>query len=128
MHGISIEHSLAEIDSLTIIVDKSQLRGISDVKSFVGSSLGSYIKDTKISVDNDFAIIAVIGRNLATTPDIAVRVLNSLSMRRINVKLIDHMPYEVVINRVDGLDIIILGHPYQNIVSPWACGLNVFKT
>ena len=99
MHGISIEHSLAEIDSLTIIVDKSQLRGISDVKSFVGSSLGSYIKDTKISVDNDFAIIAVIGRNLATTPDIAVRVLNSLSMRRINVKLIDHGPrrYNILI-------------------------------
>lgn len=99
MHGISIEHSLAEIDSLTIIVDKSQLRGISDVKTFVESSLDSYVKDTKISVDNDFAIIAVIGRNLATTPDIAVRVLNSLSMRRINVKLIDHGPrrYNILI-------------------------------
>lgn len=99
MHGISIEHSLAEIDSLTIIVDKSQFRGISDVKTFVESSLDSYVKDTKISVDNDFAIIAVIGRNLATTPDIAVRVLNSLSMRRINVKLIDHGPrrYNILI-------------------------------
>lgn len=118
MHGISIEHSLAEIDSLTIIVDKSQLRGISDVKSFVGSSLGSYIKDTKISVDNDFAIIAVIGRNLATTPDIAVRVLNSLSMRRINVKLIDHGPrrYNILIGVSEDNYVEAINSIYNNFV------------
>lgn len=118
MHGISIEHSLAEIDSLTIIVDKSQLRGISDVKTFVESSLDSYIKDTKISVDNDFAIIAVIGRNLATTPDIAVRVLNSLSMRRINVKLIDHGPrrYNILIGVSEDNYVEAINSIYNNFV------------
>lgn len=118
MHGISIEHSLAEIDSLTIIVDKSQLRGISDVKTFVESSLDSYVKDTKISVDNDFAIIAVIGRNLATTPDIAVRVLNSLSMRRINVKLIDHGPrrYNILIGVSEDNYVEAINSIYNNFV------------
>ena len=118
MHGVSIEHSLAEIDSLTIIVDKSQLRGISDVKTFVESSLDSYIKDTKISVDNDFAIIAVIGRNLATTPDIAVRVLNSLSMRRINVKLIDHGPrrYNILIGVSEDNYVEAINSIYNNFV------------
>ena len=118
MHGVSIEHSLAEIDSLTIIVDKSQLKGISDVKTFVQSSLDSYVKDTKISVDADFAIIAVIGRNLATTPDIAVRVLNSLSMRRINVKLIDHGPrrYNILIGVSEDNYVEAINSIYNNFV------------
>lgn len=90
--GIKVEHTLAEIDSLTIIVDKGELAGVPDVKSFVQSTLGSYISDFKVSVDPDLAIIAVIGRNIGSTPDVAVRVLNSLSMKRINVKLIDHGP------------------------------------
>ncbi len=90
--GIKVEHTLAEIDSLTIIVDKSELAGVPDVRSFVNSTLGTYLSDFKVSVDADLAIIAVIGRNLGTTPDVAVRVLNSLSLKRINVKLIDHGP------------------------------------
>lgn len=118
MHGVSVEHTLAEIDSLTIIVDKSHLRGISDVKTFIESSLESYVKDTKISVDADFAIIAVIGRNLATTPDIAVRVLNSLSMRRINVKLIDHGPrrYNILIGVSEDNYIQAINSIYNNFV------------
>ena len=118
MHGVSVEHSLAEIDSLTIIVDKSRLRGISDVKSFVESSLQSYVKNTKISVDSDFSIIAVIGRNLATTPDIAVRVLNSLSMRRINVKLIDHGPrrYNILIGVSEDNYVEAINSIYNNFV------------
>ncbi|MGE9896604.1 homoserine O-acetyltransferase MetA [Anaerovoracaceae bacterium SGI.195] len=90
--GINVEHTLAEIDSLTVIVDKGELTGVPDVKNFVRSTLESYLSDFKVSVDADLAIIAVVGRNLGTTPDVAVRVLNSLSMKRINVKLIDHGP------------------------------------
>lgn len=97
--GIRVNHTLSEIDSITLIIDKGQLSGIIDVKSMIESILESYIKDVNVVVDPDLSIIAIVGRNIGTTPDVAVRVLNALSMRRINVKLIDHGPrrYNILI-------------------------------
>ncbi|XVG96622.1 aspartate kinase [Eubacteriales bacterium KG125] len=97
--GIRVNHTLSEIDSITLIIDKGQLSSIIDVKSMIEGILESYIKDVNVVVDPDLSIIAIVGRNIGTTPDVAVRVLNALSMRRINVKLIDHGPrrYNILI-------------------------------
>ena len=50
----------------------------------------SRIQPTKLSVNSGLAIIAIVGRELGTSPAIAVKVLGALANHKINIRLIDH--------------------------------------
>lgn len=52
-------------------------------------------------------MIAVVGRELGTSPAIAVKVLSALAKRGINVKLIDHGAQKIsLMAGVDGADYV----------------------
>ena len=86
--GITIKNILSGIDSLNIIVPGSEIDGISDS---IVSEINSAVKPDSVSVSDGIAIIAIVGRELGTSPAIAVKVLGALANRRINIKLIDHV-------------------------------------
>jgi len=97
--GITIKNILSGIDSLNIIVPGSEIDGISDS---IVSEINSAVKPDSVSVSDGIAIIAIVGRELGTSPAIAVKVLGALANRRINIKLIDHGAEKI--NMIIGVD------------------------
>jgi aspartokinase len=65
------------------------------------------VKPSALSFDHDIAMIAIVGRELSTSPAIAVKVLGALSKRKINLRLIDHGAAKIsMLLGVDGADYI----------------------
>ena len=48
------------------------------------------IQPVSVTFSHDIALIAIVGRELSTSPAIAVKVLGALANRKINIRLIDH--------------------------------------
>ena len=52
-------------------------------------------------------MIAIVGRELSTSPAIAVKVLGALANRKINIRLIDHATGKIsMLLGVDGSDYV----------------------
>ncbi len=85
--GIKIRNLLSGIDSLNIIVGEK----ISDeCREGLIKDIRKAIAPDTVSVNEGLSIVAIIGRDLSTVPAIAVRVLQALANKKINIKLIDH--------------------------------------
>ena len=85
--NITITNMLSGIDTLNIIVDSREFDEYADD---ILDEIQSRIDPTKLSVNNGLAIIAIVGRELGTSPAIAVKVLGALANHKINIRLIDH--------------------------------------
>ena len=78
---------LSSIDSLNIIVNEKDMKGrIRELTNEIKSATGV----TKVSASTGIAMIAVVGREMSTSPAIAVKVLGALASKRINVKIIEN--------------------------------------
>ena len=84
---ISVKNILSSIDSLNIIVDGKDVK---DCRAELTEEIWAKVPSGNITVTENVALIAVVGRDLSTSPAVAVRVLGALANRRINVNLIDH--------------------------------------
>lgn len=105
--GIAVKNILSGIDSLNIIVHESD---VLNCKTELTEELWEKVPSGSITVAEDVALIAVVGRELGTSPAIAVRVLGALANRKINVKLIDHGAQKI--NMTVGVD----SADYENAV------------
>lgn len=86
-HSIKIINMLSSIDSLNIIVNEKDMKGrIRELTNEIKSATGV----TKVSASTGIAMIAVVGREMSTSPAIAVKVLGALASKRINVKIIEN--------------------------------------
>ncbi|MFR7990727.1 MAG: homoserine O-acetyltransferase MetA [Anaerovoracaceae bacterium] len=85
--GITVKNILSGMDSLNIIVHQSE---IEDIEEELLSQIREKVAPVEVEVIRNLAIIAVVGRDLGTSPAIAVKVLGALANRKINIKLIDH--------------------------------------
>lgn len=85
--GISIKNLLAGIDSLTIVAREDQVKAC---ETELEEELRERIQPASLSLNHDIALIAIVGRELSTSPAIAVKVLGALANRKINIRLIDH--------------------------------------
>lgn len=85
--GITITNMLSGIDTLNIIVESCEFEGFADE---ILEEIEGKIQPTKLSVNDGLAIIAIVGRELGTSPAIAVKVLGALANHKINIRLIDH--------------------------------------
>lgn len=87
--GIRIVNILSGVDALNIIVNEAEIKGkIHEISEIIKTSTGA----SKVTADNGLALVAIVGREMASSPAIAVKVLGALAGKRINVKLIDHGP------------------------------------
>ncbi len=65
------------------------------------------IQPTALTINHHIAMIAIVGRELSTSPAIAVKVLGALANHKINIRLIDHGAARIsMLLGVDGDDYI----------------------
>ena len=72
---------------MNIIVHESDVK---DREAELTAEIEKVIKPNRLAVTHDIAMIAIVGRELGTSPAIAVKVLGALANRKININLIDH--------------------------------------
>ncbi|SCJ96579.1 Homoserine O-succinyltransferase [uncultured Eubacterium sp.] len=102
--GITIKNILSGIDSLNIIVHESDVK---KCEKELTAEIELKIKPNRLAVTHDIAMIAIVGRELGTSPAIAVKVLGALANRKININLIDHGSEKInMLIGVDGADYI----------------------
>lgn len=97
-YNISIEHVPSGIDSFSIVVSKSQVEKcefelVSELKQKLGAS---------VSIDQDMALVAIVGRNMAKKSGICASVFNILGEEKINIKMLAQDPAELSI--IIGID------------------------
>ena len=101
---IFIKNLLAGIDSLTIVAQEEQVRAC---EAELEEELRERIQPSSVSFNHDVAMIAIVGRELSTSPAIAVKVLGALANRKINIRLIDHATGKIsMLLGVDGSDYV----------------------
>lgn len=101
-YQVNIEHIPTGIDSFSVVVstmetEKVYFDLISDLNSLEGVS--------KMNVENEIALIAVVGRNMATKPGTSGKIFEVLGKNKINVKMIAQGANEInIIVGVSNID------------------------
>ena len=89
---VTIEHMTSSIDSFVIVAEAKYLEKtmydiLSELKKIKGVQ--------KIDVDNDLALVAVVGRNMALKPGISGKIFSVFGDSGINIKTISQGPQEI---------------------------------
>ena len=101
---IEIRNILSGIDTVTLVVSDDAFK---KYETGIRAELKEEIRPSDVSVTSDLAVIAVVGRELGSSPAIAVKVLGALANRKIGIKLIDHGSGKInMLVGVDGNDYV----------------------
>ncbi len=84
--GISFEHMPSGIDTMSVIVDSDSLEGKEEQ---LLAALRKRCNPDHVEIENDIALLAVVGRGMRRTHGTAARIFAALAHARINVKMID---------------------------------------
>ncbi len=102
--NITIENILSGIDTVTLVVSDKEFK---EFEESIIADIREEIKPGDISITQDIAIIAIVGRELSSSPAIAVKALGALANRKINIKLIDQGSGKInMLIGVDGSDYV----------------------
>jgi aspartate kinase len=85
-HGVSFEHCPSAIDSMSVIVESSQL---GDKTELVLSEIKTTLAPDKLEFVPQIALIAVVGEGMAKTIGIAAKVFAALRDAQVNVRVIN---------------------------------------
>lgn len=101
-HQIPLEHMPSSIDSMTVIVDSAYLKGQEEA---IRTEILKTVQPDSIEMEDNIALIAVVGRGMCRTRGVAARIFAALAHARINVRMIDQGSSELnVIVAVKGSD------------------------
>lgn len=84
--GVSFEHLPSGIDTMSIVVENSQLENKLDD---VLEELQKELKTDSIAVTEDVALIATVGRGMSHTPGMAAKLFGALATAGVNIRMID---------------------------------------
>jgi len=85
-HGISYEHCPSSIDSISVIVEASQLE---DKVEQVMKEMGEQLTPDQLEYIPEIALIAVVGEDMAASIGIAARLFIALRDAQVNVRVIN---------------------------------------
>jgi aspartate kinase len=85
-HGVSFEHCPSAIDSMSVIVEASQLE---DKVELVMNEIRTTLAPDRVDFVPQIALIAVVGEGMAKTIGIAAKVFVALRDAQVNVRLIN---------------------------------------
>lgn len=90
--GVKVEHIHTSVDTFSIIVnskdvDKTVFDLLSELKHVKGV--------VSVDVDNDLALVAVVGRNMVLKPGISAKIFSIFGKNNINVKTISQGTKEI---------------------------------
>lgn len=93
-YNISVEHVPTGIDNFSVVVASS------DVEKCIYDlihDLNTTIKNCTVEIDDGIALIAVVGRNMASKPGISGQIFGVLGQNGINIKMIAQGARELTI-------------------------------
>lgn len=90
-YHVSVDHIPSGIDSFSVVVgtqavEKCQYEIITELKNTLGAD---------VKLDNDIALVAIVGRNMAKKSGICGQIFHTLGKNNINVKLLAQEPSEL---------------------------------
>ncbi len=85
-NGVSFEHMPSGIDTMSVIVSSDALR---PVQQNVLDEITFRVHPDRLYVEDDLALIAVVGRGMRKNRGTAGRIFSALAHAKINVKMID---------------------------------------
>ena len=97
--GISIEHLPTGIDSMCVVVPTAQIR---DSRTELLCDIRDAVSPDVILVENDMALVAVVGRGMVRRKGVAARLFGALAQAGVNVRMIDQGSGEL--NIIVGVD------------------------
>lgn len=84
-YGVVVEHIPSSIDTFSVVIESAKVeKGLYDICSTIKKIDG--IED--VSIDTDIALVAVVGRNMATRIGISGSIFGLLGDNNINIKMI----------------------------------------
>ena len=114
--GISFEHLPSGIDTMSVIVATSELEGKRDK---ILNAIYREVNPDKLIIDDEIALLAVVGRGMIKTKGTAARVFTAMANASVNIRMIDQGSSEIsIILGVDETDFEkALGAIYDEFVS-----------
>ena len=91
-HGISFEHAPTGIDTMSVVVAGSQLEGKLEK---VLDQIRVDCEPDSVEVFPNMALVAVVGRGMASTPGMAARTFAALAETGVNIRMIDQGSSEI---------------------------------
>ena len=86
-HKIKVYNQQSSVDMLNIIVDDKYLQTRYDM---LKKEIMDETSASGVSVNNELAVISVVGRNMSSSPEIGMKVFDALTKEKINVVFVDH--------------------------------------
>lgn len=90
--GISFDHIPTGIDSLSMVIETSELE---DKLDDILDELKHRLKPDDINVENNIALIAVVGRRMSRTPGVSARICTALASNGINIRMLNQGTNEI---------------------------------
>ena len=104
-NGISFEHFPSGIDTMTVIVGS---KALAEKRGDVLAGICKNINPENIFVEENLALIAVVGRGMVKAKGTAARVFTALANKGVNIRMIDQGSSELnIIVGVDSNDYIV---------------------
>ena len=98
-NGISYEHFPSGIDTMTVVVASSALAG---KRADVLAGICKNVNPENIYVEENLALVAVVGRGMVKAKGTAARIFTALANANINIRMIDQGSSEL--NIIVGID------------------------
>lgn len=92
-YNLSIDHIPSGIDSFSIVLP---MQSIEKIKYELINKISNTLS-CDVQIDDDLAMVAIVGRNMKNTIGISGRVFTTLANNKINVKMMDQDPLELSI-------------------------------
>ncbi len=91
---ISFEHLPSGIDNMSVVVSTATLE---DHKEKVINAISRSVKADSITIEDNLALLAVVGRAMVKAKGTAARVFNAISEAGVNIRMIDQGSSEISI-------------------------------
>ena len=98
-HGVPFEHLPSGIDTMSVVVSTKELH---NKRADVMSAIVKAVDPDNIFVEENLALIAVVGRGMIKAKGTAARIFNALANAGVNIRMIDQGSCEL--NIIVGVD------------------------
>lgn len=98
-NAISFEHFPSGIDTMSVVVDKKYVDGR---ENELIKAINDEVHADTIHIENDLALIAVVGRGMRKSTGTAAKVISAVASQNINIRMLDQGSSEL--NIIIGVD------------------------
>lgn len=88
-HGVSIEHCPTSIDSMSVLVASEEIGAETSKAEALREDIERTLQPDKLEIENDLALIAVVGEGMTRQVGMAAKVFKALAEASVNVRVIN---------------------------------------